>query len=128
MKMAVRLGDENVVRLRPYIVFSEDRAPLADLDRMAAIRRRFCKSWWNTHWRQLFEAFFTFWSGKKDEVSLYLGRDARLVIDAGPIRYEGMRRMPQDQLVAPEPDDPEEPDDLVEAADVEDSGDVEEAA
>jgi len=128
MKLAVKLGDENVIRLRPYIVFSENGMPLADLDRMAAIRRKFCKSWWNPHWRQLYEAFFTFWSGERDEVGIYLGRDAKLVIDAGPIRYEGMRRMPLDLLVAPEPEDPEEPDDLAEEPEGEPSSPVEEAA
>lgn len=109
MKLAVKLGDENVIRLRPYIVFSKEGMPLADLDRMAAIRKRFCKSWWNPHWRQLYEAFYKFWGGDQDEVSLYLGRDAKLIIDADAIRYEGMRRMPQDMLIAPEPEDPEEP-------------------
>jgi hypothetical protein len=112
MKLAVKLGDENLVRFRPYVVFSENGTPLADLDRMASIRRRFCKSWWNPHWRQLYEAFFTFWSKGEEEVSLYLGRQAKFVLDGSPLRFEGMRRMPLDMLVAPEPEDPDEPDEI----------------
>jgi hypothetical protein len=47
MKLAVRLGDDNAIRLRPYVVFSTDGTAITDPDRMARIRRRFCKSWWN---------------------------------------------------------------------------------
>lgn len=129
MKLAVKLGDENLVRFRPYVVFSENGAPLADLDRMAAIRRRFCKSWWNPHWRQLYEAFFTFWNKGEAEVSLYLGRQAKFVLDGSPLRFEGMRRMPLDMLVAPEPDDPDEPEDIEDnPADAAADDDIEEAA
>lgn len=128
MKLAVKLGDENIVRFKPYIVFSKDGRPLADLDRMASIRRQFCKSWWNPHWRQLYEAFFTFWSRGEEEVTIYLGRNATFTLAGEPVRFEGMRRMPQDMLVAPEPEDPDEPEELPEDWDDTEGSDAEEAA
>lgn len=128
MKAAVKLGDENFVRFKPYIVFSKAGQPLSDLDRMASIRRQFCKSWWNPHWRQLYEAFFTFWSRGADEVAIYLGRNATFTLAGEPVRFEGMRRMPQDMLVAPEPEDPDEPEELPDGWNDAERDDAEEAA
>ena len=54
MKVNIVLGPPPVVRLKPYICFSEDgTTALDDPKRTSAIRKRFCKNWWNPHWRQL---------------------------------------------------------------------------
>ncbi|HLH90134.1 MAG TPA: toll/interleukin-1 receptor domain-containing protein [Xanthobacteraceae bacterium] len=44
--------------LRPHVVFTEDgRTPIESSARMHALRRGFCKSWWNDRWRDLIAAF-----------------------------------------------------------------------
>ena len=44
--------------LRPHVIFSEDgKTPLKSAARMHALRRGFCKTWWNDRWRDLIAAF-----------------------------------------------------------------------
>ena len=44
--------------LKPHVVFTEDgRTPLESVARMHALRRGFCKNWWNDRWRDLIVAF-----------------------------------------------------------------------
>ena len=71
MKVNVVLGPPLIVRLKPYICFSEDGTiAIDDAKRTSAIRRRFCKNWWNPHWRQLLEAFCTFLSDGKETIEI----------------------------------------------------------
>jgi hypothetical protein len=44
--------------LRQHVIFTADgRTPIASKERMHALRRRFCKSWWNDRWRDLLIGF-----------------------------------------------------------------------
>jgi hypothetical protein len=112
MKVNVVLGPPPIVRLKPYICFSEDGATaLDDPKRTSAIRKRFCKNWWNPHWRQLVEAFCTFLAEGKDGIEIELGGPEALTLGAHPVELMTIRRMPDDLIITDEPEDPTEPDD-----------------
>lgn len=60
--------------IKPHVIFSEDGiTPLDSAARMHALRRGFCKSWWNDRWRDLIAAFLFFLSEGSDEISLDAG-------------------------------------------------------
>lgn len=60
--------------IKPHVIFSEDGiTPLDSAARMHALRRGFCKSWWNDRWRDLIAAFLFFLSESSDEISLDAG-------------------------------------------------------
>ncbi|MEH2566752.1 toll/interleukin-1 receptor domain-containing protein [Bradyrhizobium sp. AZCC 2289] len=65
--------------LRQHIIFTADGStPLVSKDRMHALRRRFCKSWWNDRWRDMLIAFVTWLS---PSAGLNLGGDTVLGLD-----------------------------------------------
>jgi hypothetical protein len=112
MKVNVVLGPPPIVRLKPYICFSEDgTTALDDPKRTSAIRKRFCKNWWNPHWRQLVEAFCTFLAEGKDRIEIALAGADPLTLGARPVELLTIRRMPDDLIITDEPEDPTEPDD-----------------
>jgi TIR domain-containing protein len=112
MKVNIVLGPPPIVRLKPYICFSEDgTTALDDAKRTSAIRRRFCKNWWNAHWRQLVEAFCTFLADGKEKIVIGLGGPDALTLGARPLELLTTRRMPDDLIITDEPEDPTEPDD-----------------
>jgi hypothetical protein len=124
MKINTILGPPPIVRLKPYICFSEDgKIALDEPRRTAAIRRRFCKNWWNPHWRQLLEAFCTFLGDGKEKIEIGLDGPEALVLAARPLELMAMRRMPDDIIITDEPEDPIEPDD--DEHEVEDDSDIE---
>src|SRR5262249_37429456 len=112
MKVNIVLGPPAVVRLKPYICFSEDGVTaLDDPKRTSAIRRRFCRNWWNPHWRQLVEAFCTFLAGDEAEIAIGLNGPETLTLGARPVELLTTRRMPNDLIITDDPEDPIEPDD-----------------
>jgi hypothetical protein len=112
MKVNVALGPPALVRFKPYVVFSEDgQNAIGDVKKTSAIRRRFCKNWWNQHWRQLQEAFCVFLSEGRDVAEIKLGGDNKLVLSGKLLELVAARKMSDDLNVAEEPDDPIEPDD-----------------
>jgi hypothetical protein len=73
MKVNVALGPPAIVRFKPYVCFSEDGlTAVNDSRRTSAIRRRFCRNWWNQHWRQLQETFCVFLAAEKEAVAISL--------------------------------------------------------
>ncbi len=57
--------------LRPHVVFTEDGlTPLESKERMHALRRRFCKNWWNDRWRDLLLAFSAWFAGEAELIKL----------------------------------------------------------
>jgi hypothetical protein len=71
MKVSVVLGPPAFVRFKPYVAFSEDgQTAIADPKRTSPIRKRFCKNWWNQHWRQLQEAFVVWLADGQTECSI----------------------------------------------------------
>ncbi|MBX5131269.1 toll/interleukin-1 receptor domain-containing protein [Rhizobium lentis] len=119
MKVNVVVSEAIVVRFKPYICWSEDgRTPIHDAKRTAKLRRQFCKSWWNPHWRALQEAFIAFLANDKPTIEVELGTTNTLALDRQPLSVELARRMPSDLKVVDQPDDPDEPDDLDEYEDL----------
>ena len=112
MKINTILGPPPIVRLKPYICFSEDgKAAIDEPKRTATIRKRFCKNWWNPHWRQLLEAFCTFLGDGKEKIEIGLDGPEALVLSGHLLELMATRRMPDDLIITEEPEDPIEPDD-----------------
>ena len=112
MKVNVALGPPPLVRFKPYVCFSEDgQIAINDVKKTSAIRRRFCKNWWNQHWRQLQEAFCVFLSDGRQNVEIVLDGDNKLILAGRLLELTAARRMPDDLKFVEEPDDPAEPDD-----------------
>jgi hypothetical protein len=109
MKVNVVLGHTPFVRFKPYICFSEDgQQAIADPKRTSAIRRRFCKNWWNKQWRQLQQAFCAFLAQDDAEVVIDFG-DNQLVLEASLLELFAARRMPDDLTLADEIEDAGDP-------------------
>lgn len=110
MLVNIDLGPPGFIRFKPYICFSEGAEQLiADPKRVSGIRRRFCKSWWNRHWRQLQQAFIAFLGGGDEIVVELDGTDLKL--SGNLLQLTGLRRLVGDTEFDDVPDEPEEPDD-----------------
>jgi hypothetical protein len=111
MLVNVDLGPPGFIRFKPYICFSEaDGTPIAVLDKVTRIRRRFCKSWWNRHWRQLQQGFIAFLGGG-DEIVVKLDGTEILKLSGNLLQLTGARRLVGDMEFDDVPDEPEEPED-----------------
>jgi TIR domain len=111
MKVNVVLGPPALVRFKPYVCFSDDgQVAITDTKRTSAIRRRFCKNWWNQHWRQLQEAFCVFLADGKETAEICLDGSEKLILAGKLLELTAVRKMPEDLKIAEEPDDPTEPD------------------
>lgn len=109
MKVTINLGEFPIVRFKPYVCFSEDgQSPITDPKRTSALRKRFCKNWWNAHWRQLQQAFTAFLSNDGADIEVAAG--SPLIIAGQLMELTGARRLPDDLLIAEEPETPAEPD------------------
>jgi hypothetical protein len=111
MLVNIDLGPPGFIRFKPYICFSEGTGkPIDDPKRVSGIRRRFCKSWWNRHWRQLYQAFIAFLGGG-EEILIELDGTEVLKLSGGLLQLTGARRLVGDTELDDVPDEPEEPDD-----------------
>jgi hypothetical protein len=124
MKVSVVLGPPAFVRFKPYVAFSEDgQTAIADPKRTSPIRRRFCKNWWNQHWRQLQEAFAVWLAQGELERAIPLDGSQRLVLSGRLLQLTAERHIVGDLQFQDEAEEPEEPDDdedddfIVETAD-----------
>jgi hypothetical protein len=119
MKINVTLGLVPMIRFKPYVCFSEDgQSAIGDTKRTSAIRRRFCRNWWNQHWRQLQEAFCVFLANEKNVAEIDLDGPENLVIAGKLLELTAVRKLPDDFNFMEEADDPVEPD-LEESDDLE---------
>jgi hypothetical protein len=76
----VALSNPMRLLLRQHVIFTTDgRSPLGDKEKMHALRRRFCRSWWNDRWRDMLLAF-TSAVGGSDGIRLGVGDDDRIVL------------------------------------------------
>lgn len=74
LEFRVGLGDPLRFSLRPHVIFSSDgRTPVANVARMHALRRGFCKTWWNDRWRDLTVAYLSWLSGGGTSFSIDMG-------------------------------------------------------
>jgi hypothetical protein len=117
MKVNVAVGDETIVRFKPYICWSEDGTKALEAGkRTASLRKRFCKNWWNPHWRGLQEAFVTFLAEGEPSIAIDLGGGRDMALSASLETFQLARSMPGDLLLIDEPDSPAEPVDVEEEA------------
>lgn len=66
---------------KPHVVFSLDgRSPLDSASKMHALRRGFCRSWWNDRWRDLTIAYLSYVSGGEETIELPVGSGRPIVI------------------------------------------------
>ncbi len=60
--------------LRPHVIFTEDGSnPVFSTVRMHALRRSFCRSWWNDRWRDLLLGFVSIFANDS-EIDLQVGQ------------------------------------------------------
>lgn len=112
MKISIAVGDDIVVRLKPYVCFSENgRDAIEDPKRTSALRRRFCKSWWNPHWRQLLEAFIAFLGQGEELIRIEAGDCGSIDIVARPITMTTIASISKDVKLISEPVEIADPDD-----------------
>lgn len=127
MKASVVLGPRAFVRFKPYVAFSEDgQTAIADPKRTSPIRRRFCKNWWNQHWRQLQEAFAVWLANGAAECSIPLAGSQNLVLAGRLLQLTAERHIVGDlqfQDEAEEPDEPEDDEDVDPDADLDEESD-----
>ena len=127
MKVSVVLGPPPFVRFKPYVAFSDDgQTAITDPKRTSPIRRRFCKNWWNQHWRQLQEAFAVWLADDATECSIPLDGSQKLVLAGRLLQLTAERHIVGDlqfQDEAEEPEEPEDDEDVGFDADLEGDGD-----
>jgi hypothetical protein len=123
MKVSVVLGPPAFVRFKPYVAFSDDgQTAIGDPKRTSPIRRRFCKNWWNQHWRQLQEAFAVWLAEGQAERAIALDGSQRLILAGRLLQLTAERHIVGDLQFQDEAEEPEEPEDddddfIVEATD-----------
>lgn len=112
MKVSVVLGPPAFVRFKPYVAFSDDgQTAIADPKRTSPIRRRFCKNWWNQHWRQLQEAFAVWLANGQTECTISLDGPQTLVLAGRLLQLTAERHIVGDLQFQDEAEDPDEPGD-----------------
>lgn len=110
MKVSVVLGPPAFVRFKPYVAFSDDgQTAIADPKRTSPIRRRFCKNWWNQHWRQLQEAFAMWLADGQAECPILLDGPQTLVLAGRLLQLTAERHIVGDLQFQDEAKDPDEP-------------------
>jgi len=94
-----------------HVVFTEDgRTPIGDAKRMHAMRRRFCKNWWQKQWRDLLLAYLSFLSGGQTYLELKVSKDELVNVPARPMFLRSL--MTFSEGPPEEVDEPPEPTDL----------------
>jgi TIR domain len=112
MKVSVVLGPPAFVRFKPYVAFSDDgHTAIDDPKRTSPIRRRFCKNWWNQHWRQLQEAFAVWLADGMSESSIPTDGPHNLVLAGRLLQLTAERHIVGDLQFQDEAEDPVEPND-----------------
>lgn len=77
------------VELRHAVIFTDDDGkPIEDALKAHRLRRGFCKSWWNEHWRTLMRAFLWLASEGKPELFLPVGSGRSISLCSTPIQFE----------------------------------------
>ena len=73
--------------LRSHVVFTEDGKTPIEGDRAHRLRRSFCKSWWNSRWRDMLCAFVANLGGEADQVELSLAPNVTVPMATVPMRF-----------------------------------------
>lgn len=76
MELRPTLSPDRHFALRAHVIFTTDgRRPVDNLAKMHALRRGFCRSWWNDRWRDLTAAYLVLLSEGADQFDLPTGGD-----------------------------------------------------
>jgi len=76
----VQVNDQSI-RLKPHVVFSEDgQIPLSSVARQHSLRRGFCRSWWNDRWRDLLDAMLQTLADGKENWNLVASPSQSIVV------------------------------------------------
>jgi hypothetical protein len=68
---------------KPHVVFSADgHEPIQSKPRMHALRRGFCKTWWNDRWRDLTAAFLAHLADEDAKLLLPAGGENFIAVDS----------------------------------------------
>ncbi len=71
------------IRVIPHVVFSDDgRTPIPSHDRQHALRRGFCRNWWNARWRDLLLATLSYLADGHDTLGLPVSQRANIKVSA----------------------------------------------
>lgn len=74
--------------LRATILFSEDgQNPITDAARMHRLRRGFCRSWWNNHWRDLLLTYVAWLANDGSGIAIGIGDYAAIRVSAKPLAF-----------------------------------------
>lgn len=74
---------DGAFRVIPHVVFSTDgKTPISSHDRQHALRRGFCRNWWNARWRDLLSATLSYLSEGMETISLPVAEQQSIVISA----------------------------------------------
>jgi len=126
MKVNVSLGPPALVRFKPYVCFSEDGLnAINDPKKTSPIRKRFCKNWWNEHWRQLQVAFCVFLSGEADRLEIDLSGEGKLIVSGKLLELVAARKMPDDFKFSDDVIEPDEPEDIEDDDDASEPDEIE---
>jgi hypothetical protein len=87
------------IALRAAILFSEDgKTPLASVEKMHKLRRGFCRSWWNQHWRDLLLTYVAWLADENGDIVLDAGIGADLRLRADPICFDSPISFPDPRV------------------------------
>lgn len=76
------------IRMKPHVVFTEDgRTPIASVSKQHALRRSFCRNWWNDRWRDLLEAMLQYLSCGEDHWQLPVSSKHSILVSGQLVRY-----------------------------------------
>jgi hypothetical protein len=71
------------VRVIPHVIFSDDgKTPLLSDERQHALRRGFCRNWWNARWRDLLFAMLNYISSGAETINLPLSQRNAVTLSA----------------------------------------------
>jgi hypothetical protein len=83
------IARQNRFALISHVVFTEDgKSKLVSPARMHALRRQFCKNWWNDRWRDLMLGYLAWLSEGDSQIILRDGPDEVLRLLSRPLSFQ----------------------------------------
>lgn len=103
VEAVISIRDESI-RLRSHVVFTEDGVrPIASHARQHALRRSFCRSWWNDRWRDLLLAMLAHISKGEERILLPVSPRRFVIATARPAQYRMEQEISGRLYILPEP-------------------------
>lgn len=80
---------DGALRLVPHVLFSENgRTPIPAIDKQVALRRGFCRSWWNARWRDLLIAMVNHLARGESQIRLPVSKTDAISVSARLHSYD----------------------------------------